>query len=166
MQGNFFVASEDETSGWQEEGRHCDTRQGQGRRSAARNNEAGQGQKHHRIASDDDTGQGQGRRRAGQGRFRAPACGGDGVTSNAVAAVGDVANGAGTNAGASACAGVAAVGDAANGAGGPPALAGIAGAAQTAAVRCPLQLPPCCPCRSRPAWSGWAYLPPGPLSHR
>ena len=64
-----------------------------------------------------------------------------------IAVVGDVANGAGTNAGASACAGVAAVGDAANGAGGPPALAGIAGAAQTAAVRCPLQLPPCCPCR-------------------
>jgi hypothetical protein len=44
MQGNFFVASEDDTSGWQEEGRHCDTRQGQGFRSAARNNEAGQGQ--------------------------------------------------------------------------------------------------------------------------
>ena len=42
MQGNLFVAREDDTSGWQEQGRHCDTRQGQGFRSAARNNEAGQ----------------------------------------------------------------------------------------------------------------------------
>ncbi len=67
--------------------------------------------------------------------------------------------GAGTDAGTGACAGVAAVGDAANGASVPPALAGIAGAAQAAAVRCPLQLPPCRPFRSRPAGSGRADLP-------
>ncbi len=105
---------------------------------------------------------GQGRCSAGQGSCRAPAGGGDSVTSNAVAAVGDVANGASTDASTGACAGFAAVGDAANGASVPPALACIAGAAQAAAVR-PLQPPPCRPCRSRPAGSGRANLPHEPL---
>jgi hypothetical protein len=59
--------------------------------------------------------------------------------------------------------GVTAVGDAANGAGYAGQLAGIACAAQTAAVRCPLQLPPCRPCRFMPAGSGRTYLPLGQL---
>jgi hypothetical protein len=142
MQGNFFAAIEDDTG--QGQGHPCATRQGQGYRSAARNNDTGQGQDHRSIACDDDKGQGQGHRSAGQVRCRVDAGGGDRGTSNAVAAVGDVASGAGTDAGTGACAGqgVAAVGDAAYGAGYAGQLAGIAGAAQTAAVRYPLQLPP------------------------
>ena len=153
------------------QGRHYATRQEQGYRRAARNNDTGQGQDHRCNARDDDTGQGQGsrragqgRRRAGQGRRRVAACGCEGVTSNAVAAGGDVANGAGTDAGTGACAGVAAVGDTANSASVPPALAGIlASAAQAASVRCPLQNPLCRPCRSWPAGSGRANLPHKPL---
>ncbi len=48
MQGNLFVASEDDTL--QKQGSYCARRQGQGYRRAARNNDTGQGQNHRRIA--------------------------------------------------------------------------------------------------------------------
>ncbi len=93
------MASEDDTwKGQGPQGRHYATRQGQGHRRSARNNDTGQGQDHRCNARDDDTGQGQGRRRAGQGSCRIAACGCEGVTSNAVAAGGDVTKGAGTDA--------------------------------------------------------------------